>query len=61
MTRSRETSGTPRLGDTPALRLYVAGTTPRSLAAQANLRTLCENNVPGRYEIEVIHLCDRRR
>lgn len=37
-------------------RLYVAGQTPRSLAAYANLRRLCEQHLPGRHEIEVIDL-----
>jgi circadian clock protein KaiB len=38
------------------LRLYVAGQTPRSAAALANLRQVCEERVPGKYEIEVIDL-----
>ena len=38
------------------LRLYVAGQTPRSIAAMANLRQVCEERVPGRYQIEVIDL-----
>ncbi len=38
------------------LRLYVAGQTPRSVAALANLRKVCEERVPGKYEIEVIDL-----
>lgn len=38
------------------LRLYVAGQTPRSLTAFANLKRLCEELLPGRYEIEVIDL-----
>jgi circadian clock protein KaiB len=38
------------------LRLYVAGQTPRSLAAFANLKTLCETHLKGRYTIEVIDL-----
>lgn len=38
------------------LRLYVAGQTPRSTAALANLRRVCEERVPGKYEIEVIDL-----
>jgi circadian clock protein KaiB len=36
------------------LRLYVAGQTPRSLAALHNLRRLCEQHLPNQYEIEVI-------
>jgi circadian clock protein KaiB len=39
-----------------SLRLYVAGQTPRSLTAFANLKTLCEQHLAGRYEIEIIDL-----
>ena len=38
------------------LRLYVAGQTPRSLAAFANLKRLCEDHLKGHYTIEVIDL-----
>ena len=38
------------------LRLYVAGQTPRSVAALANLKKLCETHMAGHYEIEVIDL-----
>lgn len=38
------------------LRLYVAGQTPKSLAAIANLRTLCADHLDGRYAVEVIDL-----
>ena len=38
------------------LRLYVAGQTPRSVAALANLKKICEQHLAGRYEIEVIDL-----
>jgi circadian clock protein KaiB len=38
------------------LRLYVAGQTPKSLAAIANLKKLCESHLAGRYTIEVIDL-----
>ena len=40
------------------LRLYVAGQTPKSLAAFANLKRLCEEYLPGRYKIEVIDLVE---
>ena len=46
----------PALGDFWTLRLYVAGQTPRSLAALANLKRLCEEHLASRYEIEVIDL-----
>jgi len=38
------------------LRLYTAGQTPKSLAALANLKRLCEENLKGKYKIEVIDL-----
>ncbi|HUA14126.1 MAG TPA: circadian clock KaiB family protein [Verrucomicrobiae bacterium] len=38
------------------LRLYVAGQTPRSITAFANLKHLCETHLAGRYTIEVIDL-----
>lgn len=38
------------------LRLYVAGQTPKSMAAIANLKRLCEQHLTGRYLIEVIDL-----
>ena len=38
------------------LRLYVAGPTPKSIAAFRNLEQLCEEHLAGRYHIEVIDL-----
>ena len=38
------------------LRLYVAGQTPKSLAAIANLKRICDDHLAGRYAIEVIDL-----
>lgn len=38
------------------LRLYVAGETPRSVAALNNLKRICEEHLKGRYRIEVIDL-----
>lgn len=38
------------------LRLYVAGQSVRSRHAIANLKTLCEEHLAGRYEIEIIDL-----
>ena len=40
------------------LRLYVAGMTPRAVAAFDNLKKLCEAYLTGRYEIEVIDLLE---
>ena len=38
------------------LRLYVAGQTPKSLAAFANLKKICEEHLAGKYTIEIIDL-----
>jgi circadian clock protein KaiB len=38
------------------LRLYVAGATPRSVAAFDNLKRLCEEHLQGQYHIEVVDL-----
>lgn len=40
------------------LRLYVAGQTPRSVAAFANLKRLCEEHMRGRYSIEIVDLME---
>ncbi|HKV74704.1 MAG TPA: circadian clock KaiB family protein [Gemmatimonadales bacterium] len=41
------------------LRLYVAGQTPKSIVALANLKRLCESHLAGRYRIEVVDLVDQ--
>jgi len=38
------------------LRLYVAGQTPKSIVALANLKRLCEEHLAGRYRIEIVDL-----
>ena len=38
------------------LRLYVAGQTPKSVAAISNLKSICEEHLAGMYTIEVIDL-----
>ena len=38
------------------LRLYIAGTTPKSMAALSNLKKYCEEHLRGQYRIEVIDL-----
>ncbi len=40
------------------LRLYVAGQTPKSIRAFANLTVLCDEHLKGRYQIEVIDLLE---
>jgi len=38
------------------LKLYVAGQTPRSLAALANLKKICDQHLEGRYKLRIIDL-----
>ena len=62
---TRKTQAAPRREPAPSrneasqeylLRLYVAGQTPKSLQAFANLKEICETHLQGRYRIEVIDL-----
>ncbi len=43
------------------LRLYVAGVTPKSVEAFANLKKICEEHLAGKYHIEVIDLLENPR
>ncbi len=45
-------------GDIYILRLYVAGHTRKSLVAFANLKSICEEHLAGRYTIEVVDLLE---
>jgi circadian clock protein KaiB len=38
------------------LRLYIAGNTPKSIAALSNLKRYCEQHLNNQYELEVIDL-----
>ncbi len=42
--------------DSYNLRLYVAGQTPKSIAAIRNLRAICEQHLKDEYNIEVVDL-----
>lgn len=48
----------PEEGAKWRLRLYVAGKTPRSVAALANLKQICETHLRGSYSIEVVDLIE---
>lgn len=41
------------------LRLYIAGQTPRAMAALVNLKEICETHLAGQYRIEVIDLLEQ--
>ena len=43
------------------LRLYVAGQTPKCLTALANLKRICDEQIPGQYELEIIDLLENPR
>ena len=43
-------------GEIWELRLYIAGQTAKSVAALANLKRFCEENLQGQYTLEVIDL-----
>ena len=46
------TSGTEKY----VLRLYVTGMTPKSIKAIENIRKICEENLQGRYDLEIIDI-----
>jgi circadian clock protein KaiB len=54
--RVRAARAKPEAAERWELRLYTAGQTPRSLAAFANLKRICETHLSGRYRLEVIDL-----
>jgi circadian clock protein KaiB len=43
-----------RPNDHYKLRLFVTGSTPLSVRAIANMRRICEENLSGRYDLEVV-------
>ena len=45
-------------GEVWELRLYVAGQTPKSIEAFANLKKIAETHLKGQYTIEVIDLLE---
>ena len=56
-----ETKKTPKakeVKDEWILRLYVAGQTPKCIAAFNNLKKICEEQLKGKYRIEVIDLIE---
>jgi len=48
-------------GEKWELRLYTAGQTPKSVAALANLKRVCEEHLAGHYTIEVVDLMKNPR
>ena len=61
VTEIRPSSSAPVADQSPEiqiLRLYIAGQTPRSVKAFANLKKLCEEHLAGKYSIEVVDLLE---
>jgi len=56
--RNTKSKGPEEGPDFWQLRLYVAGQTPKSLVAFANLKKICEEHLAGCYRIEIIDLLE---
>jgi circadian clock protein KaiB len=60
--RSKPTNSPPGSAESALvewdLRLYIAGRTPKCIAAFSNLQRLCEEHLAGQYKIEVIDLLE---
>jgi len=54
--KSRKEKSDLTANDKWVLRLYVAGQSPKALTAFANLKKICEDQLNGKYAIEVIDL-----
>jgi circadian clock protein KaiB len=52
------TGGGETKPDTYILRLYVAGKTPKSVAALANLKKICAEHLAGHYQLVVVDLLE---
>jgi circadian clock protein KaiB len=52
----KKEKSTKSSGDMWVLRLYVAGQTPKAITAFTNLKRICEDQLNGKYSIEVIDL-----
>ena len=50
--RAMRTTGAEKI----QLRLYVAGLTPKSTLAIADLKRICQEHLPGRCDVEVIDI-----
>jgi circadian clock protein KaiB len=42
--------------DTYVLRLFITGASPNSIRAVENIKTICEEHLAGRYELEIIDI-----
>jgi len=54
--KKKLSAGSEANGEFWTMRLYIAGQSPKSIAAITNLRRICDQHVPGRYEVEIVDL-----
>jgi circadian clock protein KaiB len=54
--KKKKSAGTDETEEVWILKLYVAGQTPRSIAAFANLNEICDEHLAGKYRIEIVDL-----
>jgi len=55
-TTTRKKSAEKKADDHWILKLYVAGQTPKAITAYKNLKAICEDQLKGKFKIEVIDL-----
>jgi circadian clock protein KaiB len=58
MSVTKATKSSEKESDKWILRLYVAGQTPKCIAAFANLKKICAEYLDGHYQIEIIDLLE---
>jgi circadian clock protein KaiB len=56
LTKEFERALAPQGDQKYVLRLYVTGTTPKSVRAITNIRKICERRLKGAYDLEVIDI-----
>ncbi len=54
--KTSRTSAARRSRKEYVLRLYITGTTPRSIRAIDNIKSICETHLKGRYRLEVVDI-----
>ncbi len=53
-----DTVGAAQDANSYVLRLYITGSSPRAIRAIANVRAICEENLAGRYDLEVVDISE---
>jgi circadian clock protein KaiB len=60
VTREYEQALRQKKSELYVLRLYIAGNNPRSQMAVENVKKICEENLKGRYDLEIIDIYQDR-